>query len=113
MKSIATLCPAIATAFSVFGIAHAAPPESFAPGRILFEPRAGLVAGELSKLLKLNGGNQTRKLGQSNIHVLEVPKGLEKAIVNKLRNNPHFKYAELDQMVPVAATANDPYLGSE
>ncbi|KQZ28027.1 S8 family serine peptidase [Duganella sp. Root1480D1] len=34
-------------------------------------------------------------------------------MVNRLKNNPHFKFAELDQMVPVAATANDPYLGSE
>jgi len=113
MKSIAMLCPAIATAFSAFSVASAAPPESFAAGRILIEPRAGLVTGALAKLMQQHGGNLSRKLGQSNIHVLEVPKGAEKAIVNRFRNNPHFKYAELDQLVPVATTANDPYLGSE
>ncbi|WP_374580713.1 S8 family serine peptidase [Pseudoduganella sp.] len=92
--------------------AGAAEPELFAPGRILVEPRAGLTLDGMSRMLKANGGQQARKLGQSNIHVLEVSRGSERATVNKLKNNPHFKYAELDRAVPVALAANDPYLGS-
>jgi len=115
MKSIIAYSSLIASAaFSTLSLpACAAAPDSFAPGRILVEPRAGLPAGLMTRTLKQNGGLQVRKLGESNIHILELPIGSERAMVNKLRNNPHFKFAELDQMVPVAATANDPYLGSE
>lgn len=114
MKSILSLSSVIVAGFASYSApATAAPPESFAQGRILVEPRAGLAIDDMSKLMKQSGGNQSRKLGQSNIHVLEVSKGSERAMVNKLKNNPHFKFAELDQMVPIAATANDPYLGSE
>ncbi|KQV61294.1 MULTISPECIES: S8 family serine peptidase [unclassified Duganella] len=114
MKSILSLSSVIALAFASYtASSSAAPPEAFALGRILVEPRAGLAIDEMSKLMKQHGGNQSRRLGQSNIHVLEVSKGSERAMVSRLKNNPHFKFAELDQMVPVAATANDPYLGSE
>jgi len=85
----------------------------FAVGRILVEPQAGLTAADFAKDLKIHGAGKAHKLGQSNIHVIEVPHGSEKAIANKLKHNPHFKFAELDQRVEIAATANDPYLGSE
>lgn len=114
MKPIIAHSFLTAVAFSCFSASvRAAPPELFAPGRILVEPRAGMAPDELSKLFKQDGGLQAHRLGQSNIHVLELPKGSEQAMVNRLKHNPHFKFAELDQMVPVAATANDPYLGSE
>lgn len=93
--------------------ALAAGQELYAPGRILVEPRAGLTLDGMSQQLKTHGGQKARKLGQSNIHIIELPKGSERAMVNKLRNNPHFKYAELDRAVPVALAVNDPYLGSE
>ncbi|MYN03971.1 S8 family serine peptidase [Pseudoduganella sp. DS3] len=93
--------------------AFAAGQELYAPGRILVEPRAGLALDGMSRMLQVHGGNKARKLGQSNIHIIELPRGSERAMVNKLRNNPHFKYAELDRAVPVVLTANDPYLGSE
>lgn len=93
--------------------AFAAGQELYAPGRILVEPRAGLTLDGMSKQLKAHGGQKARKLGQSNIHIIELPKGSERAMVNKLRNNPHFKYAELDRAVPLALAVNDPYLGSQ
>lgn len=106
------------TVLSVFiasfaALAPAAGQELYAPGRILVEPRAGLTLEGMSKQLKTHGGQKARKLGQSNIHIIELPKGSERAMVNKLRNNPHFKYAELDRAVPVALAVNDPYLGSQ
>jgi len=97
-------------------LAYSAPKDAateFAPGRILVEPLAGLTDDEFAKDLKIHGAGKASKLGQSNIHVIEVPHGSEKAIANKLKHNPHFKFAELDQRVEIAATTNDPYLGSE
>jgi len=85
----------------------------FAKGRILVEPQAGLTIDEFANDLKIHGAGKAYKLGQSNIHVIEVPHGSEKALANKLKHNPHFKFAELDERVEVSATTNDPYLGSE
>ncbi|WP_035374251.1 S8 family serine peptidase [Pseudoduganella violaceinigra] len=108
---IATLILAGATPIVFAAPANAEP--AFAGGRILVEPRAGLTADEFARDLKIHGAGKAHKLGQSNIHLIDVPHGSEKAIANKLKNNPHFKFAELDQRVEVAATTNDPYLGSE
>ncbi|WP_426318008.1 S8 family serine peptidase [Pseudoduganella sp. R-43] len=114
MKQIIAHCLAIATLSTAFNTsASAAQPEFFASGRVLVEPRAGLTMEVVSQIFKENGGNRAHKLGQSNIHVLVVPVGAERAMVNKLKHNPHFKFAELDRAVPVATAANDPYLGSE
>jgi thermitase len=114
MKTITTISAAIATAIATLAApAFAAQAEDYAQGRIIVEPRAGLTVTEMGKILKANGAGKARKLGQSNIHVIEVAHGSEKAIAAKLKNNPHFKFAELDQRVAVSATANDPMLGSE
>ena len=114
MKTITTFSAAIATAIATLAApAFAAQNDDFASGRIIVEPRAGLTVAEFTKLLKANGAGNARKLGQSNIHVIDVAHGSEKAIANKLKHNPHFKFAELDQRVAVSATTNDPMLGSE
>ncbi|WP_426161561.1 S8 family serine peptidase [Pseudoduganella sp. R-34] len=114
MKTITTISAAIATAIATLAApAFAAQAEDYAQGRIIAEPRAGLTVTEMDKILKASGAGKARKLGQSNIHVIDVAHGSEKAIAAKLKNNPHFKFAELDQRVAVSATANDPYLGSE
>ena len=103
MKNITTFSAAIATAIATLAApAFAAPSEDFAKGRIIVEPRAGLTVADFAKQLKANGAGKARKLGQSNIHVIEVAQGSEKAVVNKLKNNPHFKFAELDQRVELS-----------
>ncbi|WP_342118652.1 S8 family serine peptidase [Pseudoduganella sp. OTU4001] len=97
-------------------LAFAAPNQAdpqFIAGRLIVETQAGLTADEFAKEMKVHGAGKARKLGQSNIHVIDVPHGSEKAIANKLKHNPHFKFAELDQVVEIAATSNDPYFGSE
>lgn len=97
-------------------LAFAAPADSendYARGRLLVEPQAGMTAEDFDKSLKAVGGSNARKLGQSNIHIIDVAHGSEKAIANKLKHNPHFKFAELDLRLPVGAVLNDPYLGSE
>jgi subtilisin family serine protease len=87
---------------------------SFARGRILVEPRAGLTNENFDKVLKTHGGGKRRKLGQSNLHIVDLPANAsEQEIVALLKNDPNFKYAELDKRVEIGATTNDPYLGSE
>ncbi|MCE3263030.1 MAG: peptidase, partial [Pseudoduganella sp.] len=113
MKTITTISAAIATAIATLAApSFAAQTEEFAQGRIIVEPRAGLTVDAMAKILKQHGG-KARKLGQSNIHIVDLPTGSEKAVANKLKHNPHFKFAELDLRVEIAATANDTYLGSE
>jgi subtilisin family serine protease len=118
MKNFATT---IATASIAAALATLATPAfaakddnlDFARGRILVEPRAGLSADELAKILKVHGG-KGRKIGQSNMHIVDLPANAsEKAVVALLKNHPNLKYAELDKRVAVSATTNDTYLGSE
>jgi thermitase len=85
---------------------------AFAAGRILVMPNAGMPTEEVDKALKGLGG-KGRKVGGSNLYVVDVPRGSEQAIANKLKHNPHFKFAELDMRVPEDATSNDPYLSSQ
>lgn len=92
--------------------AQAAGAETFAPGRVLAMPNAGLPAAAMERALASLGG-RGRKLGSSGLVVIDVPRGSEKAVVNKLKHNPHFKFAELDQRVAEDATTNDPYLSSQ
>ncbi|MBC7499142.1 MAG: S8 family serine peptidase [Herminiimonas sp.] len=86
--------------------------SQFAKGRILVEARAGLSPEELDKILKVHGG-KSRKLGQSNLHLVTIAPGLEKNIVEKLARNPHLKFAELDRRVSSTFVPNDPYFGSQ
>jgi subtilisin family serine protease len=52
-------------------------------------------------------------VGQSDLHIVDVPDYAEEGIVASLANHPHIKLAELDRMVYPAMTPNDPYYGSE
>ena len=90
--------------------AVAADLAEFAPGRIVVMPRAGLSERDMGKILSLNSG-KARRLGQSNLFVVELPKGSEKAVTNKLAKNPHFKFAELDYRVKPSFVPNDPQMG--
>ncbi len=110
-RTCIALILAAATPLAFSAPKHGEP--EFAQGRILVEPQAGLTIDEFANDLKVHGAGKAYKLGQSNIHVIEVPHGSEKALANKLKHNPHFKFAELDERVEVSATTNDPYLGSE
>ena len=85
--------------------------ESFAAGRILVMPRAGMPEDALDKILKDNGGGKARRVGRSELRIVDLPSGLEKHSVEKLARHPHIKFAELDQLVAPAAAANDPLAG--
>ncbi|WP_426173935.1 S8 family serine peptidase [Massilia sp. TWR1-2-2] len=97
--------------------AFAAPPSAagqseYARGRILVEARPGLSNDDLDTILKVHGGKR-RKLGQSNVHIVDLPgNASETAVIERLRHNPHLKFAELDKRVAVTMSTNDPYAGS-
>lgn len=86
--------------------------ESFAKGRILVVPRAGLPAAEFSRILNEHGG-KARKIGQSDLYIVAVPAHAEESIVASLADHPHLKLAELDRIVHPTMTPNDPYYSSE
>lgn len=61
----------------------------------------------------MHGGGKRRKLGHSNLHVIELPgNASETAVVERLRRNPHLKFAELDVVVRSSLAVTDPYIGS-
>ncbi|MBK4735919.1 S8 family serine peptidase [Noviherbaspirillum pedocola] len=97
------------------GSASAAPAaaEQWAKGRILVMPRAGLPEQALAAIASTVGGH-ARKVGQSDLHIVDLPAGAsETAAVQRLSQNPHIQFAELDRKVSAKFTANDPYFGSE
>jgi hypothetical protein len=110
---IAGVC-AIGSAPHAFAAGVATPPDGgFARGRIIVEARPGLSDADLDDILKEHGGKK-RKIGQSRLHVVDLPPGKsEQDVVAKLSRRPELKFAELDRVVPVAMAVNDPYIGSE
>lgn len=110
-KSAAALAVA-SLALTLHTGANASPAGEFARGRILIEARAGLSDDELDKLVKAHGGKR-RKLGQSRMHIVDLPPGLsEQDAVAKLSRRPELKFAEVDRKVYVSMAVNDPYVGS-
>ncbi|MCR5867280.1 S8 family serine peptidase [Aquincola sp. J276] len=82
-----------------------------ATGRILAVARAGLGDAHVAAQLRADHA-RARRVGRSNLLVIEVPAGSEQAMVDKLRRHPHYKSAELDRRLPPSLVANDPYLGA-
>ncbi|QNA88914.1 S8 family serine peptidase [Massilia sp. Dwa41.01b] len=110
-KTSAALAAA-ALSLSFSAAASAEPAGEFARGRILIEARAGLSDADLDQLIKAHGGKR-RKLGQSRMHIVDLPPGLsEEEAVARLSRRPELKFAELDRKVELAMAVNDPYIGS-
>jgi hypothetical protein len=105
---------ALGSAPHAFAAGVATPPDGgFARGRIIVESRPGLSDADLDRVLKEHGGKK-RKLGQSRLHVVDLPPNAsELDVVAKLSHRPELKFAELDRVVRPAMAVNDPYAGSE
>ncbi len=105
---------AIGSAPHAFAAGVATPPDGgFARGRIIVEARPGLSDADLDNILKEHGGKK-HKIGQSRLHVVDLPPGLsEQDVVAKLSRRPELKFAELDRLVKPAMAVNDSYFGSE
>ena len=78
-------------------------------GRVLAAPRAGLSDKELDKALKPLNAKSKGKLRRGNVHVIELPPGLdENTALRALKKDRRFKFVELDMAVAPSATVNDP-----
>jgi thermitase len=86
--------------------------ERFAPGRVLAQAKAGLAPADVERALRGAGG-KGRRIGASNLYIVDVPRGSERAVAALLAHNPHFKFAELDQAVAPDLAVSDPYAGSQ
>ena len=85
---------------------------TWAEGRILVMPKAGLPEKELAKILGEHGG-KARKIGQSDLYIVDLPAhASEKAVAARLAHHPHLKFAELDYLVEPDFVPNDPQYGS-
>ncbi|MBK9360818.1 MAG: S8 family serine peptidase [Rubrivivax sp.] len=110
---------ALAAALALLGAGPAAAQAAgaaqaeYAQGRILVMPRAGLPDAALARILNDNGKGKGRRVGKSNLHIVDLPPGLEKQSIEKLARHPHIEFAELDMRVPESLAANDPYVGSQ
>jgi thermitase len=103
---------AVAAALTAFSASAGAQTPEFAPGRILMQTRAGLADHDVAKVVREHGGSAARRIGQTDLHIVDVPPGLEGHAVERLSHNPHIKFAELDRAVEPAFVPNDPYFGS-
>lgn len=114
--ALASTALAAAMLFAAGG-ADAAPPQRssegpWAKGRVLVMPKPGLADAEVAKVARAQGGKAAR-VAASGLHVIELPaQASETAVLARLKNNPHFEFAELDRYVPPSLVANDPYMGS-
>lgn len=99
----------LAASLACTGIASAQPAEAaFAPGRILVMPRAGMPDAAMDKILKEQGGGKARRVGKSELRIVDLPPGSEKRMVEQLKRNPHIEFAELDKIVSPELVSNDP-----
>ena len=110
---LATACATAASTLLPIGGSTAFAAPEFAEGRILVKSAAGLSEAKLDKILKKAGGAAKRTLRGLNVHVVETPKGAERALANALAHNPNIAFAQVDYKYAAAAVVNDPYYGQQ
>lgn len=103
----------LAAALACSGVAAQPAMGEFAPGRILVMPRAGMPDVAMDKIIKQHGGGKARRVGKSELRVVDLPAGSEKRMVEQLKRNPHIEFAEIDRIIAPNMVSNDPYLGSQ
>lgn len=110
--ALRTLVLAMLGAAAVSAAAAQADDALLVKGRMLVEVRDGVTADALGKMLEAPG-HKRYKLGQSGIYVVDLPAhASERAVLARLKKNPHVKSAEQDRLVPSTLAVNDPYIGS-
>ncbi len=80
-------------------------------GRIMVMPRAGLPAKAFSKILAEHDG-KAKKIGQSNLYIVDLPAYTEEGTLARLAHHPHLKFAELDYEFQPSLVPNDQYYGN-
>ena len=97
--SLASCVPAaLLLSLALSGYALAAPPAHepsdegpWAKGRILVMPRVGLSDTEFAKILGAHGGRSARKLGNLDVHVVELPPNASEKAAARLLAKPRGK----------------------
>jgi subtilisin family serine protease len=85
----------------------------YASGVVLVSPKAGLSDKDLDKLLQGQRGQRRQHWRELNVHVVEVPAGVDALqVAATLARNPHVKFAQVDTKRKVDAVPNDPSYGS-
>jgi len=86
---------------------------AFAEGHVLVAMRKHGARPDFAKALSKAGARSLGTLPGLGIDVAAVAPGAEQATVAKLRQDPNVEFAEVDHLMPAAATVNDPSYGSE
>lgn len=69
--------------------------------RLLVQPRPGLTLEQFDEILKSHGARRVGFIHQINVHVVELPPHANaRAVVLKLRENPHIASVEVDARLP-------------
>ena len=112
--SISLSVGAVAFAASLIGagVQAAQPTDDWANGRLLVHARAGTSDDDLATLAAAHGG-KARRIGSTDLHIVDLPGNSEVAVLNKLKHHPQLKFAELDRRLSPTLVSNDPYLGSQ
>lgn len=111
--AVAALFAGTASVASAQRAAAAGSAEGFVPGRLLVMPRAGMPEKALARIIAEHGGGNARRVGKSELRIIEVPEGLEQEALQRLLRHPHVRFAEFDRLGKFALVPNDPYLGSQ
>jgi len=114
LSMVAVLCvaltPQVASAEHVIKMEKG---ERWIGARLLVQSTAGLSDAEFDKVIKPHGGYSVERIPEINFHVINLPAHAdERAVLKILSRNRHVKFAELDKLVSLEQTTNDPYLGN-
>lgn len=87
---------------------------SWAKGRLLVLPRAGLPEQESDNAFKPHGGIKAKhRLEKLNVLIYDLPDGVDEVkVLNKLKKDRRFKDIELDMLVAADQTVTDPTFSS-
>ena len=82
-------------------------------GQLLVMPRAGLPPKALENLLAPHGAKSKQILEQINVHIIELPAGVDEVkVMHALEKSPKLKFVELDMIVTPDLTVTDPNFSS-
>lgn len=115
--SLATTITITLLATVLLNSASAAPgqgnPPAWAEGRILLKVKDGFSDTNLAAELNRMGAKPVAKIQQISAHIVHVPAQAELAVTNALRHLPWVEFAELDMLLPLEQTPNDPQFSSQ
>jgi thermitase len=91
----------------------AAPTPRFQSGEILVRFRPGVAVQDAQDLLSAHGSSQVDEIPALGVRRVRVPAGQEETLAAALRQDPRVAYAELNGILTVQETPNDPLFGSQ